>query len=296
VLYLGEISDAQRASWERRIGVFDEETGETRQMTLFPADLREAGPDGADSVSVMLSGFSLHRPRQWGACWAFCRLWEELGLDSFWGPLLPDSRKGTRWLDVLKVLCANRLIDPSSEWRVHREWFGRSAMRDLLGCGEEVSARDTLYRCLDKVLPHRDALFQFLRTRWADMFSASFDVLLYDLTSTYFESNPPFPEGDKRRFGYSRDRKRGFPQIVYGLLCNGQGCPVSIEVFQGNTADPSTLASQIQKVRKRFGVRRVVFVGVGRRTVQRNQNSPFIIDGKFVEASAKSGDVLLHRP
>ena len=257
VLYLGEISNAQRASWERRIGVFDEGTGETRQMSLFPADLRETGPD---SVRVVLGGFSLRRPRQWGACWAFCRLWDELGLDRFWEPLMPDSRKGTRWLDVLKVLCANRLIEPSSEWRVHREWFGRSAMRDLLGCGEEVSARDTLYRCLDRALPHKDALFRFLRTRWADLFSASFDVLLYDLTSTYFESDPPFPGGDKRRFGYSRDHRPDCVQVVVALVVTPEGFPVAYEVMPGNTADCTTLRAFLDKVEGLYGKARRVWL------------------------------------
>ncbi len=257
VLYLGEISDAQRVSWERRIAVFDEGRGETRQMLLFPADRPDADPD---SVHVVLSGFSLRRPRQWGACWAFCRLWEELGLDGFWDPLLPASRKGTRWLDVLKVLCANRLIDPSSEWRVHREWFARSAMRDLLGCGAEVSAKDTLYRCLDKALPHRDALFQFLRGRWADLFSASFDVLLYDLTSTYFESDPPFPEGDKRRFGYSRDHRPDCVQVVVALVVTPEGFPVAYEVMPGNTADCATLRAFLDKVEGLHGRARRVWL------------------------------------
>ena len=260
VLYLGEISDAQRASWERRVGVFDEGAGETRQMSLFPADLRGAGPDGEDSVRVLLGGFSLRRPRQWGACWAFCRLWDELGLDGFWGPLIPDSRKGTHWTDVLKVLCANRLIEPSGEWRVHREWFGRSAMRDLLGCGEEVSARDTLYRCLDKALPHKDALFRFLRARWADLFSASFDVLLYDLTSTCFESDPPFPEGDKRRFGYSRDHRPDCVQVVVALVVTPEGFPVAYEVMAGNTADCSTLRAFLDKVEGLYGKARRVWL------------------------------------
>lgn len=113
-------------------------------MSLFSSDRPGVDADKTDSVCVVLSGFSLRRPRQWGACWAFHRLWEELELDRFWRDRLPASRKGTCWLDVLKVLCANRLIDPSSEWRVHREWFERSAMRDLLGCGAEVSAKDSL--------------------------------------------------------------------------------------------------------------------------------------------------------
>jgi transposase len=260
VLYLGEISDAQRASWERRIGVFDEERGETRQMLLFPANQRATETNDADSVRVVLHGFELCHARQWGACWAFCRLWDELGLDGFWGDLLPASRKGTRWLDVLKVLCANRLIAPGSEWRVHREWFRRSAMRDLLGCGQEVAARDTLYRCLDKALPHKEALFQFLRRRWADMFSASFDVLLYDLTSTYFESEPPFPEADKRKFGYSRDHRPDCVQVVVALVVTPEGFPVAYEVMPGNTADCATLRAFLDKIEGLYGVARRVWL------------------------------------
>ena len=258
VLYLGEIDDVQRASWERRISVFDEKRGETRQMLLFPSDRH--GTDEVDSVRVVLSGFSLRRPRQWGACWAFQRLWDELGLDGFWGSRLPASRKGTRWLDVLKVLSANRLIDPSSEWQVHRDWFARSAMRDLLGCGAEVSAKDTLYRCLDKALPHRDELFQFLRTRWTDMFGASFDVLLYDLTSTYFESDPPFPEGDKRRFGYSRDHRPDCVQVVIALVITPEGFPVAYEVMPGNTADCTTLRTFLDKVERLYGKARRIWL------------------------------------
>lgn len=258
VLYLGEIDDAQRASWERRIAVFDEDRQQTRQMMLFPADAPVASD--ADHVRVVLSGFALRRPRQWGACWAFCQLWDALRLDEFWTRRLPDSRKGTSWLNVLKVLCANRLIDPSSEWRVHREWFERSAMRDLLGCGAELSAKDTLYRGLDHALPHRDALFGFLRERWADLFNASCDVLLYDLTSTYFESDPPFPEGDKRRFGYSRDHRPDCVQIVIALVVTPEGFPVAYEVMPGNTADSTTLRSFLDKIERLYGKARRIWL------------------------------------
>jgi len=257
VLYLGEISDPQRASWERLITVFDENSGAMQQLSLFADDRHSSGPN---SVNVVLSGFSLHHPRQWGACWAFCQLWEILKLDDFWEPLLPDSRKGTRWLDVLKVLCANRLIDPGSEWQVHREWFKRSAMRDLLGCSGAVSAKDTLYRCLDRVLPHRDKLFEFLRKRWADMFNASFDVLLYDLTSTYFESDPPFPEGDKRQFGYSRDHRSDCVQVVIALVVTPEGFPIAYEVMSGNTADCTTLHAFLDKIEKLYGKARRIWL------------------------------------
>jgi len=231
-----------------------------RQMSLFPSDRAADASLITEGVGIKLDGFSLRHPRQWGGCWAVCQLWDALGLDNFWEPRMPASRKGTSWLDVLKVLCANRLLEPSSEWRVHREWFGRSAMADLLGCGAEVSAKDTLYRGLDKALPHKEALFQFLRERWADMFNASFDVLLYDLTSTYFESDPPFPEGDKRRHGYSRDHRPDCVQVVVALVVTPEGFPVAYEVMPGNTADCTTLRSFLDKIEGLYGKARRIWL------------------------------------
>lgn len=260
VLYLGEINDAQQSSWARRIAVFDEGSHAVRQMSLFPSDRAAEASLITEGVGIKLDGFSLRHPRQWGGCWAVCQLWDTLGLDSFWELRIPASRKGTSWLDVLKVLCANRLIEPSSEWRVHREWFGRSAMADLLGCGAEVSAKDTLYRGLDKALPHKEALFQFLRERWADMFNASFDVLLYDLTSTYFESDPPFPDGDKRRHGYSRDHRPDCVQVVVALVVTPEGFPLAYEVMPGNTADCTTLRAFLDKIERLYGKARRIWL------------------------------------
>jgi len=260
VLYLGEISDAQQSSWARRIAVFDEGSRTVRQMSLFPSDRAAEASLITEGVGIKLDGFSLRHPRQWGGCWAMCQLWDTLELDSFWKPRIPESRKGTPWLDVLKVLCANRLIEPSSEWRVHREWFDRSAMADLLGCGAEVSAKDTLYRGLDKALPHKEALFQFLRKRWADMFNTSFDVLLYDLTSTYFESDPPFPEGDKRRHGYSRDHRPDCVQVVVALVVTPEGLPIAYEVMPGNTADCTTLRAFLDKIEGLYGKARRIWL------------------------------------
>ncbi len=130
------------------------------------------------------------RPRQWGACWLALVLWDRLDLDHFWGLRLTPSRHGTRWLDIPKIQVCYRLIDPGSEWRLHRHWYEHSALRDLLGCDRAI-ADDTLYRCLDKLMPHKQGFFSFLRARWAGLFDAGFDVLLYDLTSTYFESDLP---------------------------------------------------------------------------------------------------------
>jgi transposase len=195
----------------------------------------------------------LNRPRQWGACWVFSQVWDLLGLDGFWNTRLPPSREGTSWRDVLKVLTAYRLIDPGSEWRLHREWFDRSAMGDLLGCDYSVAAKDTLYRCLDKLVEHKRDLFSFLHGRWTDLFQVTYEVLLYDLTSTYFESNPPFPEGDPRRYGYSRDHRSDCVQVVIALVVTPEGLPLAYEVLSGNTTDNTTLEEFLKKIETQYG-------------------------------------------
>ena len=187
ILYLGEMNDGQREAWCHQIEAFDEASGRHRQLALFPAE--QAVPNHAKGfgVQVRLDGMKLHRPRQWGACWLACHLYEQLQLDRFFAPLLPNSREGTSWQHILQTLVCYRLIDPGSEWRLHRQWFEQSAMADLLGEDYALVAKNALYRCLDKLLPHKAALFSHLRARWQDLFAAKFDVLLYDLTSTYFE-------------------------------------------------------------------------------------------------------------
>jgi hypothetical protein len=146
-----------------------------------------------------------------------------------------------------------RLIDPGSEWRLHRHWYERSAMADLLGEDAALAAKDTLYRCLDRLLKHKEALFGFLKGRWQDLFGVKFEVLLYDLTSTYFESDPPFPEGDKRRFGYSRDHRPDCVQVVIALIVTPEGFPLAYEVLTGNTHDNTTLPAFLQAIEARYG-------------------------------------------
>jgi hypothetical protein len=253
VLYLGEINDSQKEAWLRSIEAFDEGRGRQRRLALFPAD--EAIPAHARNfaVQVRLSEFTLRRPRQWGACWAFCRVWERLGLDEFWRARLADSREGTSWYHILMVLVAYRWIDPGSEWRLHRQWFEASAMGDLVGEDYALVAKDNLYRCLDQLLAHKEALFSFLRNRWQDLFRIKFDVLLYDLTSTYFESTPPFPDEDKRRYGYSRDHRPDCVQVVIALIVTPEGFPLAYEVLPGNIADNTTLADFLDKIETRYG-------------------------------------------
>jgi hypothetical protein len=249
VLYLGEINDSQKAAWTRAIEVFADD-GEASQVAIFPDD-RGAPELDCEVVQIRLNELSLHRPRQWGACWLALALWDQLDLDAFWAPRLPPSRQGTRWLNVLKTLATYRLIDPGSEWRLHRHWYRHSALGDLLGEDEGVAQSDTLYRCLDKLLAHKKPFFSYLRARWQDLFGACFEVLLYDLTSTYFESDPI--DGGKRRFGYSRDKRFDCVQVVIVLIVTPQGFPLAYEVMPGNTTDNTTLADFLDRIEEQYG-------------------------------------------
>lgn len=255
VLYLGELNDAQHAGWVRAIEAFESGGRRApRQMALFPDD-REAPPGlKCDAVSIHIAGIRLRRPRQWGACFLALWLWDHLDLDQFWGARLEPSRKGTRWLNVLKMLTVYRLIDPGSEFRLHREWFDRSAIGDLLGEDPSLAGKNTLYRCLDRLLPHKEELFTFLRSRWEDLFGAKFDVLLYDLTSTYFEASPQDRRGEsKKAYGYSRDHRPDCQQVVIALIVTPEGFPLAYEVYPGNTTDSSTLREFLTKIESRYG-------------------------------------------
>ncbi len=212
-------------------------------------------------VRVKLSELSLRRPRQWGACWLAGHLYQELGLDQFWSERLRVSRKGTRWDLVLQTLCTYRLIDPGSEWRLHRQWFESSAMGDLLGADfAQLAESHKLYECHDLLLEHKAALFDHLTQRWKDLFNARFDVLLYDLTSSYFESDPPFPEADPRKFGYSRDKRSDCVQVVIALIVTPEGFPLAYEVMPGNTSDKTTLSGFLAQIEKQYGKAQRIWV------------------------------------
>jgi hypothetical protein len=251
VLYLGEINDSQREAWRKTIEVF-EDGGTTAQMALFPED-RPVEIDDDHVVKIRLKDVELRRPRQWGACWLACKLYEQLGLDQFFGERLPPGRKGTRWDLIVKALCCYQLIEPGSEWKLHRYWYEKSAMGDLLGAGFELAEIHKLYHCLDRLMVHKKALFDHLTQRWKDLFNTKFDVLLYDLTSTYFESDPPFPDGDKRKHGYSRDKRFDCVQVVIALIVTPEGFPLAYEILAGNTADNTTLSGFLKRIETQYG-------------------------------------------
>ena len=260
VLYLGEINSSQAETWRRAIEVFDEDAQRSRSLALYPEDQSEAC-HGADVVRLRLNQMRLCRPRQFGACWLAGVLWRDLRLDRFWAARLPRSRKGTRWDDVLQVLATYRLIWPGSEWRLHRQWFLDSAMADLLGSDFSLAEAHKLYRCHDRLLAHKQDLFSHLTERWRDLFNVSFDVLLYDLTSTYFEIDAAdLSEGSKRRHGYSRDKRPDCPQVVIALVVTPEGLPLAYEVLPGNTADSKTLRAFLARIESQYGKARRVWV------------------------------------
>jgi hypothetical protein len=253
VLYLGEINSSQELAWRKSIQVLEEGECSPRSYALFPEDRCEGLLPDESIVRLRLKSMKLRRPRQWGACWLAVSLWQMLELDMFWAERLPPTRKGTRWDRVLFVLAAYRLISPGSEWRLHRQWYDSTALADLLGSEEALAEPHKLYRCHDRLLEHKRDLFSHLQARWRDLFNVSFEVLLYDLTSTYFESDPPLDDEDKRRHGYSRDHRFDCVQIVIALIVTPEGLPLAYEVLPGNTSDSKTLRAFLQKIEHQYG-------------------------------------------
>ena len=238
VLYLGEINDSQEAAWRKTLSVFDEREQAARNLSLFPED-RAIPVDAIESMQVRLSGMELRRARPYGNCWLATEVWNQLGLSEFWRERLPAGREGVPWEKVLQLLVVNRLLEPGSEFRVHRHWYEQSAMDVLLGTDCAVAEKDRLYRCLDRIVAHKTAQFVWLKQKWTELFQADFEVLLYDLTSTYFEGD--MEESTKAKRGYSRDSRPDCAQVVIALIVTTEGFPLAYEVMDGNTAERTTL-------------------------------------------------------
>lgn len=256
VLYLGEINDSQQTAWRKTLDVFDEEKQQYTTLSLFP-EARATAVD-LDAVQVKLNQMQLRRARPFGNCWLGCELWKQLELDRFWECKLPRGREGVAWTRVLELLVVNRLIEPGSELRVHRHWFDQSAMDVLLGVDSEVAEKDRLYRCLDRLLEHRQDLFVHLQRRWKTLFDAQFDVVLYDLTSTYVEGEAE--QNRKAKRGYSRDGRPDCKQVVIALVITPEGFPLAYEVMDGNTSDKTTLRGFLNKIETLYGSARRVWL------------------------------------
>jgi transposase len=257
VLCLGEINDRQQAAWRRTLDVFDEAEQRFTSMSLFP-DERDLTADAVDSIQVRLSGLELKRPRIFGNCWLACELWRRLGLDEFWQQRLPEGRETVSWVKVLRLLVVNRLLDPGSEFRVHRQWYLNSAMDELLETGFEVAEKDRLYRCLDRVLEHKQGLFVYLKQKWADLFGADFRSSALRPDQHVLRRRDGTES--KARRGYSRDGRPDCVQLVIALVVTPDGFPLAYEVMNGNTADRSTLRDFLTKIETAYGKARRVGV------------------------------------
>ena len=257
VLYLGEITSPQENAWRKTLEVFDADTGKRQQKLLF-ADNATVAESDIDSIKLKLSQMQLWRPRSFGDCWLGCELWQKLALDQFWTDRLDDSRSDISWTKVLKLLVVNRLICPGSEFYIHRQWFDKTAMDELLNTDYRIAAKDRLYRCLDRILDHKEDLCKYLKSQWEDMFGIEFDVLLYDLTSTYFEGL--CEQNPKAKFGYSRDKRSDCRQVVIALIVTPEGFPIGYEVLPGNTLDKTTLRFFLKKIESMYGKARRVWV------------------------------------
>src|ERR1700737_838789 len=254
--YLGELNSSAQARWLKTIEAFTEQ-GEAQQLKLFPAHV-EPPADDPQVARVLLNKVRLERTRQLGACWLGLELWRRLELDRFFEQTVDEHEADVPWSRGAAVLAINRLCAPGSELAIEERWYPSTALDDLLGI-EEGKLNDTrLYRCLDRILPHKTKLERHLKQRYGELFGAEFDVLLYDLTSTYVEGaaeNNPMV-----RRGYSRDHRPDCEQLVIALIVNNEGFPFSYETFDGNRADVSTMETILRMVERKYGKARRIWV------------------------------------
>ena len=250
VLHLGEISDCQKKAWQKSIQILNEENKPVYK-SLFAVDEATQTYHDVDSIPVRLSTMKLSKPRAFGDCWLGCEIWDQLGLDTFWSERIDSGKSPVEFSKVLKLLAVNRLIKPGSELYIHQHWFNQTAMGSLLDCDYEAASKDRLYRCLDRIVVYKDELCKHLSDKWQMMFNIEYDVLLYDITSTYFEglckSNP------KAKFGHSKDRRSDCRQVLVALVVTPDGFPLNYELLAGNTSEKTTLKPLLNKIESKYG-------------------------------------------
>jgi len=254
--YLGELNGSAQARWLKSVEVFNEQ-GEAEQLKLFPSHVEILGDD-PQVARVLVNRVRLERSRQFGSCFLGWELWKRLELDDFFEQAMDEEAAEVPWSRVAAVLAINRLCAPGSELAVEQRWYPATALDDLLEI-EEGKINDTrLYRCLDRMLPHKRKLEQHLKQRYGELFQAEFDVLLYDLTSTYVEGAAE--KNPLMNRGYSRDHRPDCEQMVIALIVNREGFPFSYETFDGNRADVSTMETILRMVERKYGKARRIWV------------------------------------
>jgi transposase len=254
--YLGELNSSAESRWLKTIAVFNQQ-GETEQLKLFPSHV-EVPADDPQVARVLVNRVRLERTRQFGACFLGWELWRRLALDRFFEEAMDGDPADVLWSRVAALLAINRLCAPGSELAVEERWYPSTALDDLLEI-EEGKINDTrLYRCLDRILPHKTKLERHLKERYGELFGAEFDLLLYDLTSTYVEGAAE--KNPMMRRGYSRDHRPDCEQMVIALIVNSEGFPFSYETFDGNRADVSSMETILRMVERKYGKARRMWV------------------------------------
>jgi transposase len=253
--YLGELNGSAHARWQKTVEVFNEQ-GEATQLKLFPSEAEAS--DDPNVARVLVKKVRVERSRRFGDCYLGLELWKQLGLAEFFAQHLDVDGADVPWSRVAAVLAINRLCAPGSELAVEQHWYPSTALDDLLHI-EAGKINDTrLYRCLDRLLPLKSKIEQHLKQRFGELFQAEFDVLLYDLTSTYVEGAAE--ENPMMRRGYSRDHRPDCEQLVLALIVNQDGFPFSYELFDGNRADVSTVEAILRTVERKHGKARRVWI------------------------------------
>ena len=254
--HLGELNDSAQARWLKTIEVFNE-AGEQHQLKLFPSDVAPP-PDDAEVAQVLVQRVRLERTRQLGPALLGLALWRQLQLDDFFAARVDDAKADVPWSRVAALLAINRLCAPGSELAIEARWYPTTALDDLLHLPDGSINDSRLYRTLDHLLPHKTALERHLTARYGELFAAEFDVLLYDLTSSYVEGAALKDPLLQR--GYSRDHRGDCKQVVLALIVNIEGFPLSYETFDGDRTDVTTLETIMRMVERKYGHARRVWV------------------------------------
>src|SRR3974390_1290602 len=246
--YRGELNGSAHARWQKTVEVFNEQ-GESTQLKLFPSEVET--PDDPNVARVLVKKVRVERTQRFGDCYLGRELWSRLGLEGVFGQHLDGDSADVLWSRVVAVLAINRLCAPGSELAVEQHWYPSTALDDLLHIGKGKINDTRLYRCLDRLLPLKSKIEQHLKQRYGELFQAEFDVLLYDLTSTYVEGAAE--ENPLMRRGYSRDHRPDCEQLVLALIVNPDGFPFSYELFDGNRADVTTVEAILRPVDRKHG-------------------------------------------
>jgi len=249
VSYLGELSRGEADGWAKLARKLTGSRDFAAQGTLFDSE-PECEPV-PDNVTVQVSGVRVEGCARFGDVWLALVLWRMLGLDEFFARAMPEGQEGVRWDLMAAILAVARLCEPASERHIEQSWYPRTALAELLGVTPEKVHTERLYRTLDGLYPHKEAVEKHLKERLGTLFDIDYDLLLYDVTSTYFEGQAEGNPQAKR--GYSRDKRPDCKQICIGLVVTRDGIPLGHEVFDGNRTDVTTIEEIVDCMEERYG-------------------------------------------